>query len=136
LSEKDGGHLFTIKDDLLSPDSLNTFLKDFFHDIYEGEQSRIFCDDIYDEVKTKNNVDDLIKFAEEKPYQNFQLSYSRSYVMAPYRTSIDIEYEYIVLFLNGKAYMECYNELFSYIEKLLRLRHALPQVWAMKVFLD
>jgi hypothetical protein len=49
---------------------------------------------------------------------------------------IDIGYEYIVLFLNGKAYMECYNEFFDYIEKLLRIRHQHPQVGAIKLFLD
>ena len=97
---------------------------------------KIYCDDIYADIKTKTSADDLIKFAEEKPYQNFQLSYSRGSITAPFMTNIYAEYEYIVLFLNGKAYMECYGEFFSYIEKLMKARYNHPQVGAMKVFLD
>ncbi|SJM93835.1 hypothetical protein CRENPOLYSF2_3640010 [Crenothrix polyspora] len=110
--------------------------KDFFHYIYNGEHLKIYCDDIYEDIKTKQNVHDLIEFAEEKPYQNFQLSYSSSRLTATFMTNIYIEYEYIVLFLNGKAYMECYSEFFSYLEKLLRARHVHPQIGAMKIFLD
>ncbi len=32
--------------------------------------------------------------------------------------------------------MECYNELFSYIEKLIRVQHSHPQSDAIKIFLD
>ena len=49
-------------------------------------------------------------------------------------TSIYIEYEYIVLFLNGKAYIECYGEFFSYIEKLMRARHDHSQIGAINIF--
>jgi hypothetical protein len=136
LSEEDNGYILTIKEELLESGRLIPFLKDFFGDIYDEKLLKIYCDDIYTDIETKNSADDLIKFAEEKPHQNFQLSYSRSSVIAPFSERIYMEYEYIVLFLNGKADMECYNELFSYMEKLLRLRHTHPQVWAMKVFLD
>ena len=135
LSEKYNDYVFTIKDEFLEPDSLNSFLKDFFCDIYDREDLKIYCDDIYQDIKTKNSIEELIDFAAEKPHQNFQLSESRCSISTPIE-HIYLEYEYIVLFLNGKAYMECYNELFAYMEKLLRLRHAHPQVWAMKVFLD
>ena len=136
LREEDNGYIFTIKDELLAPDNLNGFLRDFFYDIYDEEHLKIYCDDIYEDIKSKQSADDLIKFAEEKPHQNFQLSYSRNSVTAPFMESIYLEYEYIVLFLNGKAVMECYSELFSYIEKLIRARHIHPQSGAMKIFLD
>ena len=136
LREEDGGLIFAIKDELLTPDSLISFLNDLFHDIYDEERLKIYCDDIYDDIKTKTSTDGLIKFAEEKPHQKFQLSYSRDSITAPFMTNIYVEYEYIVLFLNGKAYMECYGEFFSYIEKLMKARYSHPQVGAMKVFLD
>lgn len=135
LHEKDNDYIFTIKDEFLAADGLNSFLKDFFCDIYDAEDLKIYCDDIYQDIKTKNSAEELIEFAAEKPYQNFQLSESRCCVTAPIEY-IYLQYEYIVLFLNGKAYMECYSELFSYMEKLIRYRHKHPQAWAMKVFLD
>jgi len=136
LREENNGYIFTIKDELLAPKSLISFLKDFFYDIYDEEHLKIYCDDIYDDIKSKNSAYDLIKFAEEKPHQNFQLSYSVGYIMSPGFERILMEYEYIVLYLNGKAYMECYNELFSYLERLMRGRHNHRQIGAMKIFLD
>lgn len=136
LNEEDNGYIFSLKDELLAPNNLNKFLKDFFYDIYDEKHLKIYCDDIYDDIKTKNTVHDLIEFAEENPHQNFQLSYSRGSITTPFIESVYLEYEYIVLFLNGKAYMECYGEFFSYIEKLMRARHTYPQIGAMKIFLD
>ena len=134
--EQDNSYIFTIKDELLVADNLIDFLKDFFCDIYDEENLNIYCDDIYEDIKLKKSTDELIKFAKEKFHQNFQFSRSRNSVTAPFMEQIYLEYEYIVLYLNGKTIMECYNEFFSYLEKLLRARHSHPHSGAMKIFLD
>ena len=134
-SEKNNCFVLTIKDEFLMANTLILFLKDFFSKIYDGEELRIYCDDIYEDIKTKVSVYELIEFAKEKPHQNFQFSNSEHYMRLPFSTNIHIEYEYITLFLNGKAYMECYDILFSYIEKLIRAQHNYPQSGAMKIFL-
>ena len=134
--EEDDNYIFTIKDELLKPDGLTYFLKDFFADIYDEKDLKVYCDAIYENIKDKNSVDELIKFATKKRHQNFQLTKSQCCLTSQFVEHIYIEYEYIVLFLNGKAYMECYDELFSYMEKMIRFRHTHPQAWAMKVFID
>lgn len=132
LAEVDNGYSLTLKDELLEIDTLTEFLKAFFADIYDDEKDfSVYCNPIYEDIKDKKTSAELIQFAEQKPHQNFQLSESWRRM-----DDIDIGYEYIVLFLNGKAYMECYNEFFSYIEKLLRIRHQYLQVGAIKLFLD
>lgn len=136
FSEINNCYVLTIKDEFLMAGTLIIFLKDFFSKIYEGEELRIYCEDIYEDIKNKESVHELIEFAKEKPHQNFQFSYSEHHMNLPFSTHIGIEYEYITLFLNGKVYMECYNELFSYIEKLIRAQHNYPQSGAMKIFLD
>ena len=134
--EQDNGYIFTIKDELLVADNLICFLKDFFCDIYDEKDLKVYCDDIYEDIKSKHSAVDLIKFAQDKPHQSFQICYSRNSVTGPFMEQIYLEYEYIVLYLNGKAIMECYNEFFSYLEKLLRARHKHPRSGAMKIFLD
>ena len=137
LQEENNGYVFTIKDELLAPDSLNEFLKDFFNDIYDEDHLKTYCDPLYQIIKTKQNAADLIKFAEEKDHINFQISQSRSSVSAPFMENIYLEYEYIVLYINGKAFLECYSEFFAYIEKLISARYATHlQMGAIKIFLD
>jgi hypothetical protein len=136
FSEINNCFVLTIKNEFLMADTLIVFLKNFFSTIYEGEKLRIYCDDIYEDIKNKGSVYDLIEFSKEKPHQNFQFSCSEHNMRLPFSTYITIEYEYITLFFNGKVHMECYNELFSYIEKLIRAQHNYPQSGAIKIFLD
>jgi hypothetical protein len=52
LREEDDSLIFAIKDELLTPDSLISFLNDLFHDIYDKEHLKIYCDDIYAILRT------------------------------------------------------------------------------------
>ena len=40
--EEDDNYIFTIKDELLKPDGLTYFLKDFFADIYDEKDLKVY----------------------------------------------------------------------------------------------
>lgn len=111
---------FRAKENIFNSQELAGFIK---------EQSLLFNDrkDTIEEVeelslklKELSQYDEIVELAKTKSYCNFQeLSgiYSINY---GFRSYFSAEVKSILFFMEGKAYLECYDSLFKYIEVLIK----------------
>lgn len=78
-----------------------------------------------EDIKSRKTLDEWMKLAEEKPYQAFQLDdYMIYYTDFPrgWTNSLDTNVEQIILSLDGKIIMECYDEIFHFFARLIKER--------------
>ena len=76
-------------------------------------------------IGSMKTLDEWLDLADEKPYQAFQLDgYVLDYTPFPrgWTNSLETSVNQIILSLDGKIWMECYNELFVFFTNLIKER--------------
>lgn len=131
IEESHKEYEFKIKDEVFTNVELNSFLKEQYS-FFEVDDS----DEIFNDINKLNGYDDIVGFAERKPYENFQQSNNVEDVSFTYWKSFSVKYKNIIFFMNGKAYMECYNDLLRYMEKLIKNKNTHKISGTVKAFLD
>lgn len=131
IEESNEEYSFKIIDELLSNLELISFLKEQYKFFGVDDSEQIFND-----INKLNGYHDIVKFADRKPYQNFQESRNVEDIRFGYWKSFTVKYNNILFFINGKAYMECYNDLLMYIENLIKHKNSHKISGAVKAFLD
>ena len=120
LEESEGSVYLTLRPEIVEVE-LTDFLQDFYALRYPDEEQRssMVC---IEEIKSRTTFDEWIALAQKKPYQAFQLdNYVSYYTPFPrgWTNSLDTSVEQIILSLDGKIIMECYNNLFDFFTKLI-----------------
>lgn len=141
LTESDEAYTFVIKEEILEPTKLLAFLNEFLHGIYlnDRESFNFYCGDLLGKVKELESAKEIIRCALDKndyDIRSFRVQqYMSKIVEVPfYKGCFTISF--IGLFHQGKAFLESYNPLFFYIERLIRSTHSHPQANVIKVFLE
>lgn len=114
---------------------LISFLEDFYQDYYGGDK------EMYEDALAELHAtphDKWINLAKEKSYKSYH------YNVSMYQKAIRIDYSQrirvacgnIILCLNGKIIMECYNQLFYFLQKCIRDRYpSHPLARTLNVFI-
>lgn len=137
--EIEGSYIFTIKNELLEPTKLLEFLNDFLAYWHFGDTRgfEFYHHEFLAKIANAKSAQEIIECAENEDdfdiqQYDFQQSMSIPSKMYIERFRIDC----IPLLYHGKASMESTKPLFSYIERLLRLKHPQPQAEVIKFFLE
>lgn len=119
LTEYDDYYEFKVKDEIFNNKNLKGFLNEQY-DLLNVEEKNIILNDI----ETLDNYDKVRDFFRHKSYPNFQKYnyigwiYERLYNGQDICLRVNIEG--VLYFHEGKAYLECYSDLFKYIKKLIK----------------
>lgn len=120
-SDDEDDLLVELNSEVLRQD-LISFLEEFYQDFYDGDR-RMYEEALADLHSTP--PDKWINLAKEKRHESYQ------YDVSLYQKTIRIDYSQrirvacgnIILCLNGKIIMECYNQLFAFLQKCIRARY-------------
>lgn len=119
FNESEDSPLWTIKPDLFKGNFVE-FMETQFQ-MY-GLREKNFRETI---EQIKSNPD-LIKLAQQRSLANYQslgiLSYVKVLNNNGFENYVDVGYEMIAFFMDGKILMECYANIFHYFEKTIRLQ--------------
>ncbi|MGL5151859.1 MAG: hypothetical protein ACRC7N_14930 [Clostridium sp.] len=101
------------KEELFNKNTLKGFLKEQF------ELFNCTEDELFDKLDSLDSYEDIVNFAEDKPFCNFQEQTGVYGVRCGGWNSFRVHTMGIIFFLEGKAYLECYDEMFNYIRRLI-----------------
>ncbi len=119
IEEDDLNYTFKAKEEIFTPKNLAGFIK---------EQGQIFKEDdedndieeVYNKVSTLQTYEEIVRLADEKPYQSFQ-SFKEIYrVRCGFWKDFIVKADTIIFFMEGKADLECYSRLFTYMKNLIK----------------
>ncbi|WP_297424645.1 hypothetical protein [Clostridium sp.] len=134
VNEIESGYIFSLKDEILENGNLQEFLIEQYKALDVDEDKMI---DIVSRLKELSKVNDIIDFAKEKRYQNFQCSSVYDYIYCTiWRDRVMVEYETILFMIEGKIIMECYRSFIRYIENLIKKSNIHRISEAVKVFIQ
>lgn len=115
-----------IKEEYLTSENIINLMKELFKDYSTDPEREGYYNKIYETLSNLKTSDELIKYAKEKPYQQFQMAQYREY--KDFNIKFDRGGYYycdlIIFTLDGKILMECYGQLLRFIEKILRDRYS------------
>lgn len=137
--ETGDGYVFTLKHELLEPDGLLEFLNDFLADWHLGDKRgfEFYHHEFLAKIANSKSAQEIMECAENEDDFDVQLYDFHQSMSIPSKMYIErFQIDCIPLFYHGKASMESTEPLFSYIERLIRLKHSQPQAQAIKFFLE
>ena len=123
LEEDDRNVYLSLKPEIAEAE-MTDFLRDFYALRYPDEKQRNRMADMKT-IGSMKTLDEWLDLADEKPYQAFQLDgYVLDYTPFPrgWTNSLETSVNQIILSLDGKIWMECYNELFVFFTNLIKER--------------
>lgn len=96
------------------------FLEDFYKLRYVHDEPPHID---MDEIRKRTSLEEWIDFAEKKPYEAYQMD-RYGWVSTDYpggwTNSLDTSADIIILSIDGKILMECYQSLFDFFTRLIR----------------
>lgn len=133
IHEDDNKYIFSIKNEVLENGKLDPFLLEQYKLFAEPRDK---SEEILNKLKELNKIEEIIEFAQQKPYQNFQYSsmYKTIYC-GKWKWKINVQIEMITFFLAGKIMMESYYSFLKYIEALIRKENKYKVSGAIKVLI-
>jgi hypothetical protein len=140
--EIEDAYIFTLNPELLEPAGLLEFLNDFLAYWHLGDKRgfEFYHDEMLEKVKNVKSAREIIEYAEDEDdfsigfYHFHQPMYAKASKTDLYIENYRIDC--VPLFCHGKASMESTEPLFSYVERLIRVKHSQPQASVIKLFLE
>lgn len=125
---------FKVKDEMFNSEDLKGFLIEQygFLDLDE-EKKKVILNDI--DMKILDSYDKVVDFFDSKSYPNFQHYNNIDFVRVNFY-DITVHSEGILFFYAGKAYIECYGDLFQYMNKLILKNSSYDIAKLIHIFLD
>ena len=105
---------FRAKENYFNPKNIATFLETQYV-LCKSERT----EEIVNVIRHLKNYDDIIGLAGSKMYTNFQEINSYYKIKCGKFKSVNVDCYGIAYFFDGKAYLECYKDLFDYIKNLV-----------------
>ena len=114
LKEVDEVYTFTLKDSIIDS-QLKMLLIDIYPTIYDDTRDYLH---ILEKLNNLNS-DEIIEFAKDKSEEAFQYdNYGHNDVIyGIFNNRVNISYETIMLSVEGKVSMECYDKHFNFFKK-------------------
>ena len=122
---------FRAKESVFNSRLLADFLKEQFS-FFECLEE----DEILSHIKSTSSYEGIVNLARNKSSQWFQELKTCDKIRCGFWKSFYVSIEGIIFFMEGKAYLECYDSLFSYIEALIRKTSQYETAQLVKLFLD
>ncbi len=129
--DNDGDFLFNLKSEHLEK-SLIPFLDAFYKDFYVGKSKKY--EGVLEELNKTKDSKKWLELLHEKRFECFQIgNYMESYPIeiktinpdySGWDSMIYIDFETILLTLEGKVMMECHESHFSFFRQLMREKYA------------
>jgi hypothetical protein len=137
VTESDGAYIFTVKQELLKPNDLLAFLKDFFSfqcndDKHCLEKHR----EMLDKISQLNSAAEIMNCIENEEDFSLRLYDARDTVSLSSGLYLPFKFDYVALNTYYKAYIEFAEALFSYLARLIQFRHPQPQAKLIRFFID
>jgi len=113
-------------------------LIDFLKSQYEIYNKKGDYYEYYREIEKAKTFGKILKLAKKPLGQNFHSLHRPSYLMIDRNwKDINVYYDIIVFFMDGKIIMECYRDIFHYFEHMIRLqKDKYPVAGAVKVVIS
>ena len=108
---------FRAKESIFNADQFSKFLTNQYRLLSVDTKDQ---EAILQQLATLKTYEDIVQFADKKPYPNFQ---SHTSIMTVYHKPFKrfrVTFEGVIFFLAGKAFLECYDHLFAYLEALIK----------------
>jgi hypothetical protein len=124
LKEEEDFYSWNISPNILEK-GLNDFLEDQF-DMYYRDRKE-WPEDLLKIIKETSTGEELISLASQKRFEHFQQVTNIEedvLIMLPsgFNKRIEINYNLIAFFIDGKIIMECYSNILRYFDKNIRLQ--------------
>lgn len=114
VSEDDDYLHISLKEEILT-----TYVKDFLIEQTELLGKEINEKDELFELIDSKDYEKMIKAAEDNEFYQWQSTQSFNYYLCG-DLSHKVDYKAICFYILGKTYLECYNDFFVYITKLIK----------------
>ena len=117
LIEREHVYEFRAKESIFNADQFSKFLTNQYRLLSIDAKDQ---EAILQQLATLKTYEDIVQFADKKPYPNFQ---SHTSIMTVYHKPFKrfrVTFEGVIFFLAGKAFLECYDHLFAYLEALIK----------------
>ncbi len=117
MIEQNNHYEFQAKESVFNSEQLLKFLKEQYSFFTVEKQHK---EEIFQELSKASNYNEMIQLVEKCSYPCFQSDTTYENIRCGGWKRFRITLEGIVFFIEGKAYLECYEELFTYIESLIK----------------
>lgn len=118
LSETETTIELRLKPEIAEPEWTD-FIQAFYGLRYQPHE----YDEIIKDLNQRKTLEEYIVYAEEKLNQKYHLTHLHYYLQdGHFNRHIPIVMKMMILSLDGKIIMECYDELFTFINRLIRER--------------
>lgn len=117
LIEREHVYEFRAKESIFNADQFSKFLTNQYRLLSVDTKDQ---EAIMKQLSTLKTYEDIVRFANKKPYPNFQSHMSFMTVYHKPFKSFRVTFEGVIFFLAGKAFLECYDHLFAYLEALIK----------------
>lgn len=122
VNENESCVWLALKPTIAEPEWLE-FLQDFYKLRYQDEMRGNMAD--LEIIKTRKTLKEWLELAKEKPYPAFQLDKNVDHnIPFPrgWTNTLRTNIEQIILSIDGKIIMECYDDVFSFFTCLIKER--------------
>lgn len=124
---------FRGKEDIFNPNTLAGFIKEQCV-LFQTDTKKI--EEIYNTVNSLTSYEEIVRCAKPKPYANFQEHSGKYSVKYGYWDYFSVEIKSIIFFIEGKAYLECYGDLFDYMTGLIKKSSNYKMANMVQMFLE
>lgn len=124
LTITDNELIYSLKEEIVGKE-WNAFLKEFYKMRYAETGRQTDDDDALEAVSACTTLKDWLSIASKKQFECYQMDTHRCvfyFDKGSHRSYIDIED--IILSMDGKIIMECYNDLFRFLRSCIKKRFA------------
>lgn len=118
MSETESKVILELKPEVAEKEWID-FIRAFYNIRYIDYEEQ---DKVFEELSQKNNLKDWLEIAEGKEFEGYQAIdfyfyplYGSSFFYHPY-----VRMNMVILSLDGKIMMECYDDLFDFFTRLIR----------------
>lgn len=123
FSEDEDLYRWELKPGLLEKETLIPFLKEFHGDYLDPGRTSDPVSSLYARLQQAGNPDEILHIARTGAFALFQTAEFHQFMTLNYRNRAKIQYENIILSMDGKIIMECYNGILRYFQNIMRYRY-------------
>lgn len=122
LEETDKEYIYTLKEEIMKWEFI-PFLKAFYRIRYDETGSSCNNDYVIKELLQHSTVEEWMRIAQEKRYESYQIDSHIGVVrMESFNNRFYVTVENLILSIDGKILMECYDDLFRFFTCCVKKR--------------
>lgn len=123
FSEDEDLYQWDLKPELLEKETLIPFLKEFHGDYLDPGRIDDPVSSLYARLEQTGNFEEILQVARMNASDMFQTGDFRQFMSLNYRNRAEMNFEIIILSIDGKIMMECYDGILRYFQNIMRYRY-------------